>query len=115
MIMRKALVTVLAGSLLLLSAAPAFAAPRDPFVPLVSQDALGNGNQDGDGTGDANGDGTGTGTGNEDPNGAPGGSDPDGLPNTGGDTAPWLVAAYALIASGAVLLAVGKLRGPIPY
>lgn len=107
--MRKMIVASLLGLFVVLtSAAPALAL-RDPFDPVISQAELtGAGDTAGDGTGAA-GDGTGT-------DGAAGddvvaGNSSEGLANTGADTEPWLVAAYALIAVGAGAVAISKLNG----
>lgn len=107
MAMRKMIVASLLGLFVVLtSAAPALAL-RDPFDPVISQAELtGAGDTAGDGTG-ATGDGTGT-------DGAAGddvvaGNSSEGLANTGADTEPWLVAAYALIAIGAGAVGISKL------
>jgi hypothetical protein len=108
--MRKMMTAALLGLFVVLTtAAPAFAL-RDPFDPVISQAELtGSGDTSGagDGTG-ATGDGTGT-------DGAAGddvvaGNSSEGLANTGADTEPWLVAAYALIAIGAGAVAFSKVN-----
>ena len=114
MAMRKLMIASLLGLFLVLTmAAPAFAQVRDPFDPVISQAELTGA---GDGTG-TTGDGTGTtgdGTGTD---GAVGddvvaGNSSEGLANTGVDTEPWIVAAYALIAIGAGAVAVSKVNAP---
>ncbi len=103
------LASLLGLFVVLTAAAPAFAI-RDPFDPVISQaEVTGTGDDTatGDGTG-ATGDGTGT-------DGAAGddvvaGNSSEGLANTGADTEPWLVAAYALIAIGAGAVAISKVN-----
>ena len=107
--MRKLVIASLLGLFFVLTAAaPALAQLRDPFDPLVDEtQTTGTGTTD-DGTGTQVGDGTGTvgdGTTVLGENGA------DGLANTGAETEPWLVAAYALIAVGAGAVAFSKLHG----
>lgn len=105
-VMRKLLVASLLGLFVVLtSAAPAFAI-RDPFDPVISQAEL-TGSGDTSGTATA-GDGTGT-------DGAAGddvvaGNSSEGLADTGADTEPWLVAAYALIAVGAGAVLISKVN-----
>ena len=106
--MRKLMIASLLGLLLVVTtAAPAFAI-RDPFDPVISQAEATGGTATGDGTG-ATGDGTGT-------DGAAAGDDvvagnsSEGLANTGADTEPWLVAAYALIAIGAGAVVLSKVN-----
>ena len=106
--MRKLVIASLLGLFLVLTmAAPAFAI-RDPFDPDVSQAEIsGDGTgTTGDGTG-TTGDGTGTGG---DGTTVLGENSADGLANTGAETEPWLVAAYALIAVGVGAVAVSKLN-----
>lgn len=106
--MRKLMIASLLGLFLVLTmAAPAFAI-RDPFDPVVSQAEIsGDGTgTTGDGTG-TTGDGTGTGG---DGTTILGENGADGLANTGAETEPWLVAAYALIAVGVGAVAVSKLN-----
>ena len=109
-VMRKMTIASLLGLFVVLTtAAPAFAL-RDPFDPVITQAELtgaGEGTGTGDGTG-TTGDGTGT-------DGAAGddvvaGNSSEGLANTGANTEPWLVAAYALIAIGGGAVAVSKLN-----
>lgn len=112
--MRKLVIALLLGLfLVLVMVAPALAQARDPFDPVISQaEITGAGTGTGDGTG-TNGDGTGTdGTGTNGDDGATvlGENGADGLANTGSDTEPWLVAAYALIAVGAGALLVSKVN-----
>lgn len=110
--MRKLLIASLLGLfLVLVMVAPALAQARDPFDPVISQAEITGA---GTGTG-TNGDGTGTngdGTGTNGDDGATvlGENGADGLANTGSDTEPWLVAAYALIAVGAGALLVSKVN-----
>ena len=105
-VMRKMMIASLLGLFVVLTtAAPAFAL-RDPFDPVISQAEL-TGAGEGTGTG-TTGDGTGT-------DGAAGddvvaGNSSEGLANTGANTEPWLVAAYALIAIGGGAVAVSKLN-----
>lgn len=107
--MRKIIVVSLLGLFVVLTTAAPALALRDPFDPVISQAELtGAGDTAGDGTG-ATGDGTGT------DDGAAGddvvaGNSSEGLANTGADTEPWLVAAYALIAIGAGAVAISKLN-----
>lgn len=108
--MRKLMVASLLGLFVVLTTvAPALAQVRDPFDPVISQAEL-TGAGDGagtDGTGTTD-DGTGTdGTAGDD---VVAGNSSEGLANTGADTEPWLVAAYALIAIGAGAVAVSKLN-----
>ena len=111
--MRKLAIASLLGLFfVLIMVAPALAQARDPFDPVISQAEL-TGSQ-GDGTG-TQGDGTGTGGDDTDAGGdgtnVLGENGADGLPNTGGETEPWLVAAYTLIAVGAGALFVSKING----
>ncbi len=107
--MRKLVVASLLGLFLVLTMAAPALALRDPFDPVISQTQI-----TGDGTG-TTGDGTGT-TG--DGTGTDGAADDDvvagnsseGLANTGVNTEPWLVAAYALIAIGAGAVAFSKVN-----
>ena len=100
--MRKAIGVVLAGlSLLLLTASPALAL-RDPFDPVVKPDSAGTGTTTGTTTieePDV--------TTNENPFS-------DGMPNTGADTAPWLVLSYVLVVLGGAALALAWTRRSVP-
>lgn len=109
--MRKLLIGSLLGVMLVLvMAAPALAL-RDPFDPVISQAELsgGTGDTSGDGTGTTDGDGTGT---TDDGSQVSGGADV--MANTGSETEPWLVAAYALIAIGAGAVVLSKLNSTQP-
>lgn len=114
--MRKLIsAALLALVVVVFTAAPALAL-RDPFDPVISQAEL-TGAGDGGGTGDGGGSGDGTGTGTEDGVNAGGNggsvtgeSGSEGLANTGSDTEPWLVAAYALMAVGAAAVAISKVN-----
>lgn len=116
--MRKLVIASLLGLFsVLVMVAPALAQARDPFDPVISQAEI-SGAGAGDGTG-TNGDGTGTdgdGTGTNGDDGANvlGENGADGLANTGSETEPWLVAAYALIAVGAGAVLVSKVNAQTP-
>lgn len=106
--MRKLLIASLLGLFLVLTmAAPAFAI-RDPFDPVISQAELSGSGSGGDGTG-TTGDGTQVGTGGDGTT-VLGNNGADGMANTGAETEPWLVTAYALIAVGAGAVALSKLN-----
>lgn len=108
--MRKLLIGSLLGIMLVLVVAAPALALRDPFDPVISQADLsgGTGDTSGDG-GTTVGDGTGTtGDGSQVSPGA------DVMANTGSETEPWLVAAYALIAIGAGAVVLSKLNSTQP-
>ena len=111
--MRKLLIGSLLGVMLVLvMAAPALAL-RDPFDPVISQAELtggtGGDTSGGDGTGTTDGDGTGTTDGGTQVSGGA-----DQMANTGSETEPWLVAAYALIAIGAGAVVLSKINSTQP-
>lgn len=108
MYMRKLMAASLLGLVLVVStAAPAFAI-RDPFDPVISTTDTGTGTSTGTDTG-----GTQIGT-NGDGGSTVLGGNQDSLANTGAETEPWLVAAYAAIAIGAGALAISKVaRQPV--
>ena len=103
--MRKMLVLFSALFVVMLLAAPA-SAQRDPFDPVIDTTAEGQAADGQAADGDAQ---QGDGDAGTDPTGPPGA---DGVPNTGADPEPWLVAAYALIAFGAGALALSKTLSP---
>jgi hypothetical protein len=106
--MRKAIVVLLAGLLLVVAfAAPAFAL-RDPFEPVVdlTPESGGGGAEEEEATtADVGGSGgtevSGTATRSET------------LANTGSDVEPWLVVAYGLIAAGAAAVVLSKTVSPV--
>jgi hypothetical protein len=105
--MRKAIVVLLAGLLLVVAfAAPAFAL-RDPFEPAVDltpETGAGGAEEEGATTADVGGGGTelgGTATPSET------------LANTGSDVEPWLVVAYGLIAVGAAAVVLSRTFSPV--
>ena len=109
--MKKLLIGSMLGLMLVLVVAAPALALRDPFDPVISQAEL-------TGTGDTTGT-TGDGTGTTDGTGTNGGTQVSGtgadqMANTGAETEPWLVAAYALIAIGAGAVVVSKLNAPQP-
>lgn len=95
---KRRLTTILClTALMLLLAAPAFGQTRDPFDPAIDPAP-----ETTTTTGDPA-DGTGTTTEGTEENRAATQEATglgEGLPNTGGATEPWIVAAYALIAIG---------------
>lgn len=105
--MRKLLTASLLGLVLVVTTAAPALAIRDPFDPVISQAQItGTGAA---GTGGAGTAGTGTGTGETGAavlreNGS------EALANTGSDTEPWLVAAFALIATGAMAVVLAKVN-----
>lgn len=100
--MRKAIAAVLTGlSLMLLTASPALAL-KDPFDPVVKP---------GSGTGDVNGSTTTVDEPAVSTNGNPFSED---MPNTGADTASWLVLAYVLVVAGGGALVLAWTRRPVP-
>ena len=110
--MRKLLIGTLLGLMLVLVVAAPALALRDPFDPVISQAELTGGTGDTTGT-------TGDGTGTTDGTATNGGTQVSGtgvdqMANTGAETEPWLVAAYALIAIGAGAVVVSKLNAPQP-
>lgn len=108
--MRKLLIGSLLGLMLVVVVAAPALALRDPFDPVISQAELtGTGDTSGDGTGTATGDGTGTTDGGTQVSGGA-----DQMANTGSETEPWLVAAYALIAIGAGALVLSKINSTQP-
>lgn len=108
--MRKLLIGSLLGLMLVLVVAAPALALRDPFDPVISQAELtgGGDTSGGDGTG-TTGDGTGTTNGGTQ---VSGGSEQ--MANTGSETEPWLVAAYALIAIGAGAVVLSKINSTEP-
>ena len=104
--MRRAVLTMAAGALLvMIVAAPAFA-QRDPFEPLVSKNTGSNVSDTGNSVdGSAN---------NEDSNESQPSNDSGALPTTGSDIDGWLAAAYLLVALGAGAVVVAKTNGPEP-
>lgn len=109
--MRKLLVGSLLGLMLVLVVAAPALALRDPFDPVISQAELTGGTGDttgGDGT-TTTGDGTGTTDGGTQVSGGA-----DQMANTGSETEPWLVAAYALMAIGAGAVVLSKINSTQP-
>src|SRR5687768_11350920 len=110
--MRKLLIGSLLGLMLVLVVAAPALALRDPFDPVISQAELtggtGGDTTGGDGTG-TTGDGTGTTDGGTQVSGGA-----DQMANTGSETEPWLVAAYALIAIGAGAVVLSKINSAQP-
>jgi hypothetical protein len=107
--MRKAIVVLLAGLVLVVAfAAPAFAL-RDPFDPVV------------DLTPEAEGGGGGGGASEEGPTTSPevgaqvgeAVTQAETLANTGSEVEPWLVVAYGLIAVGAAAVVLSKTSTPV--
>ena len=101
--MRKALLLLVAAAIALLAvAAPAGAQARDPFDPLIDENAATTGTVTGTTTVD-------------------GGTDADTdtvveteqLANTGSNVQPWLMLAYTLMAMGAAALVLGRMRAPV--
>ncbi len=102
--MRRALLLLVAAVIALLSiAAPAGAQARDPFDPLVDENAATTGTVTGTTTVDAGTDPTTTDTFVE----------TERLANTGSNVQPWLMVAYTLMALGAASLVVGRMRAPV--
>jgi hypothetical protein len=107
--MRKAIVVLLAGLLLLVAfAAPAFAL-RDPFDPVVDLTPETAGGGGGGGEEEAT-----------TPDAVVGGTEVGGsatrsetLANTGSDVEPWLVVAYGLIAVGAAAVVLARTGSPV--
>ncbi|MDP9069419.1 MAG: hypothetical protein M3N53_13890 [Actinomycetota bacterium] len=105
--MKKFLTASLLGLVLVVTTAAPALAIRDPFDPVISQAQL-TGAGAGTGAAGTGGAGTaGTGTGET---GATliGQNGSEALANTGADTEPWLVAAFALIAFGAAAIVLAK-------
>ena len=107
--MRKAIVVLLAGLVLVVAfAAPAFAL-RDPFDPVVD---LTPETADGGGGGGASEEGATTNADvGADVNQAV--TQAETLANTGSEVEPWLVMAYGLIAVGAAAVVVSKTSTPV--
>jgi hypothetical protein len=107
--MRKAIVVLLAGLLLVVAfAAPAFAL-RDPFDPVVDLTPEVEG--DGGSGGGASEEGpTVTGSGGTEVSGAA--APAETLANTGSEVEPWLVVAYGLIAVGAAAVVLSRTFSP---
>ena len=104
--MRRAVVTLAAGALLvMIAAAPAFA-QRDPFEPLVTKDSGSSVDDTGNSSGSANN--------NQDSNEAQPSNDSGALPTTGSDIDGWLAAAYLLVAAGAGAVVIGKANSSEP-
>jgi hypothetical protein len=107
--MRKAIVVLMAGLLLLVAfAAPAFAL-RDPFHPVVdltpeTAGGGGGGAEEEATTADVGGSG-----------GTEGATitNSETLANTGSDVEPWVVVAYGLIAVGAAAVVLSKTFSPL--
>jgi hypothetical protein len=107
--MRKAIVVLLAGFLLLVAfAAPAFAL-RDPFDPVVDLTPETGGGGGGGEQEEATGADLGGSGGTE---GATI-TNSETLANTGSDVEPWVVAAYGLIAVGAAVVVLSKTFSPV--
>jgi hypothetical protein len=107
--MRKAIVVLLAGLVLVVAfAAPAFAL-RDPFDPVVdlTPDTEGGGG----GGGGASEEGA-TITNAEVGTEVSGATQSETLANTGSEVEPWLVVAYGLIALGAAAVVLSKTFTP---
>ncbi|MGH2818173.1 MAG: hypothetical protein ACRDJS_06895 [Actinomycetota bacterium] len=108
--MRKAIVVLVAGLLLLVAfAAPAFAL-RDPFDPVVDLTPETAG---GSGGGGAEEEATRADVGGS--GGTEGGTitNSETLANTGSDVEPWVVVAYGLIAVGAAAVVLSKTFSPL--
>jgi hypothetical protein len=104
--MRRFAVTMAAmGLLFVLAAAPAFA-QRDPFEPLVSNEAGANVDDTGNAANGSSNDQT-----SNDSEPAP---DTGSLPTTGSDMSGWLAAAYVLVAVGVGTVVVARMNGPEP-
>jgi hypothetical protein len=109
--MRKAIVVLLAGLVLVVAlAAPAFAL-RDPFDPVVD---LTPETEGGGGRGGASEEGaTITNTGGEGTEVSGAATPSETLANTGSDVEPWLVVAYGLIAVGAAAVVLSRTGSPV--
>jgi hypothetical protein len=106
--MRKAIVVLLAGLLLVVAfAAPAFALrdPFDPVVDLTPETEGGAAGEEGATTADVGG-GGGTEVGGT-------ATPSETLANTGSEVEPWLVVAYGLIAVGAAAVVLSKAFSPL--
>jgi hypothetical protein len=108
--MRKAIVVLVAGLLLLVAfAAPAFAL-RDPFDPVVDlTPETGGGGDDGGGQEEATGTDVGVSGGTE----VGASTRSETLANTGSGVEPWVVVAYGLIAVGAAAVVLSKTFSPV--
>ncbi len=107
--MRKLLCASLLGLILVVATAAPALALRDPFDPVVSQAQITGTGAGADGTAGTTG--TGAGATNRTlvfENGS------EALANTGSDTEPWLVAAFALIALGAAAVVLSKVNNTAP-
>lgn len=109
--MKKLVIGSLLGLMLVLVVAAPALALRDPFDPVISQAQLTGGTGDGTGTADGTGDTDGTGT---DGTGTEVSAGADQMANTGSETEPWLVAAYALIAIGAGAVVLSRINSTEP-
>ncbi len=110
--MRKLLCASLLGLVLVVATAAPALAVRDPFDPVVSQAQITGTGTGADGAACTAGT-TGTGAGATNrtlvfENGS------EALANTGSDTEPWLVAAFALIAVGAAAVVLSKVNNTAP-
>jgi hypothetical protein len=107
--MRKAIVVLLAGLMLVVAfAAPAFAL-RDPFDPVVDLTP----DTEGGGGGGASEEGATTNAGGVGGDEVSGAATPsETLANTGSDVEPWLVVAYGLIAVGAAAVVLARTGSP---
>jgi hypothetical protein len=106
--MRKAIVVLLAGLLLVVAfAAPAFALrdPFDPAVDLTPETGGGGAAEEGATTADVDG-GAGTEVGGT-------ATPSETLANTGSEVEPWLVVAYGLIAVGAAAVVLSRTFSPV--
>ena len=107
--MRKAIVVLLAGLVLVVAfAAPAFALrdPFDPVVDLTPETAGGGGGGQEEATEVDVGGGGGTQVSET-------ATPAETLANTGSEVEPWLVMAYGLIAVGAAAVVVSKTSTPV--
>ena len=108
--MRKAIVVLLAGLVLVVAfAAPAFAL-RDPFDPVIDLTPEAEGGGGGGGAAEEGATTTGDEIGAQVNRAV---TQAETLANTGSEVEPWLVMAYGLIAVGAAAVVVSKTSTPV--
>ena len=101
--MRRCLLLLVASVVAILSiAAPAGAQTRDPFDPLIDENAVTTSTVTGTTTVDGD---TDTETDAV--------VETEQLANTGSNVQPWLMVAYTLLAMGAAALVLGRMRAPV--
>ena len=102
--MRKAVITLLAGTMVVIAMSPPAFALKDPFEPLVDPDAQTESTTTTDGT-----------TTVDEPAVSTNGNPfSEGMPETGANTSSWLVLAYLFVVTGAALLTLAWARRPTP-